>query len=60
MNTLLITKTLNYKTILKEIAEERGLEQLAKYIESFQYTDIKEPVVYNITKMPESTCDGCQ
>lgn len=56
------TKTLNYKNILAEIAEERGLTELAQYITNFSFDKVELktiPTTFNITKMPEQTCDGC-
>lgn len=53
------TKTLNYKNILAEIAEERGLTELAEHIKQFN-VEKTQSKVFNITKMPEATCDGCQ
>lgn len=65
MNTILITKTINYKGILSEIARERGLDQLAKHIESFIYMEENEQLtealgtpVYNLTKKPENQVTG--
>lgn len=44
--------------MLSEIAEERGLTELAKHIKEFSISVIEKPV-YNITVMPEQSCDGC-
>jgi hypothetical protein len=59
------TKTLNYKNILAEIAEERGLTELAQYITNFSFDKVEvktipTQTVYNITKYPEAECSGCQ
>lgn len=57
---------LNYQEVLASIASDKGLPELAKHIESFGFTpETSTPVnavspKYNITKMPEATCDGCQ
>lgn len=67
---MLETKTQNYKKILSEIAEERGLNDLAKHIQSFNMVErelkeipttfnIPEKPIYNITIMPDQSCDGC-
>jgi len=71
MNPLYITKLLNYKKILSDIALERDLNELAEYINNYVPSSFKQPAVpeavpivqetvYNITRAPEATCDGCQ
>ena len=61
---------LNYQSILASIARDKGLNDLAAHIESFSKESKVDAVLtesvgvpiykYNITKMPEATCDGCQ
>lgn len=57
---------LNYQVVLASIARDKNLPELAKHIESFGFTEETSAPVndvspkYNITKMPEATCDGCQ
>ena len=59
-------RLMNYRNVLSSIARERGFEQLAAHIDSFMPSVVQSNIVpgtatvYNITKAPEATCDGCQ
>lgn len=66
LNVMDTTTLHNYKRILSEIAIDKGLKELADFIQTFEPKVPVEkgehfgPPVYNITKLPEATCDGCQ
>lgn len=61
-----------YLKILSDIAKDRNLIKLSKYIESYDKNkveiveEVKEevkPIIkpkYNITHLPEAVCDGCE
>lgn len=54
-----------YIKMLVSIAKDKGLLELASYIERYgKDIEVKvDPIIkqkYNITQMPEATCDGCQ
>lgn len=61
-----MNKTEDYVKILSDIALERELPDLAKYILSYKETlgSIQKEYLanakYNITTMPEAHCDGCE
>ena len=67
-NTTNEEKLVNYRSILSDIAKDKGLDDLANYIKEYKESPKKNEVlsnlvgapVYNITTMPEATCDGCQ
>lgn len=58
-----------YIPILSAIAKDKGLHDLSNYISLFKPAKIADPVYvssltptkkYNITVLPEATCEGCQ
>ena len=55
---ILTQKELDYKKILISICEERGLDGFVSHIE--KYVGVAPVVKYNITKLPEAVCDGCE
>lgn len=54
---------MDYKELLAGIAKDKGDIGLYEWIMKYEKVEEVKPIIkpkYNITKMPEATCDGCQ
>ena len=51
---------MDYKELLASIARDKGDIVLSEYILAYKPKEVITKQKYNITLMPEATCDGCQ